>query len=741
MADPLVVNILPESDAEAGVGESTRCSIRATTLEIARSTLNVYVGRGPVFYEGGELPEDIEDQTIFLQALSGSPPDEIGRGIAVGGAFDGFLKLSKGTPGASVKGLYFMGGLFSPAAPTDDVMVEFTIGLNAVDMTPDVNDFTGVLLGLLINNTGATVRFYTDGVGTQWIELHSAEQASVTALATAAYDWDGQEDTYKLLWAYSEDSVRLYRSVDGDATDELLASIVMSTIPAPPADELYAVQPWVFFGHGYPAPASGSYWGRVLFLHVVRTPVVNGILRNSSGFIRTDNLVEYSARELPSQSPYGWLRVPDTYGTIEDGTLFINKDALEFSRKDSNSSVGFYRREEMVGEVVVDFLARVTVDKVEYGYDATGVEFYIDDGTTSFIFAFLQEHASGTQYIGFCKTDKAGSSGTLADYNVIQQGISTDIQYRLILSGDEISLYYYQQDGDDWAEVEIFSTSRLVLPASEMPGPGIGFLHDAFRSAVRSTLALSYLRYTVGAETLRGSDLITPTAPWFLLGSGTVTDEGDYVRTTTSVNYFWRKLLAGSLQPDNGWVVEWGNRVVEYVVDSEVNPIRADSGVYVRVRDGSYHYHLRFVDAGPDLGKVVVFRTDLDVESTLLKLRAGALEMAGRYVQVDWTNFHVYRLERTPGGYLRLFLDGSLTPAIEVETAYFDAEAGGGTPFISFGGGTLDEYVIDSLTVDWVFFRSMVSRGLDVSAGLPEDEDSLSYFNHRVNVLVEVEDI
>lgn len=735
MADPLVVNILPESDVEAGVGESTRCSIRATTNEIARETLNIYVGRGPVFYEGGALPEDVEGQTIFLQALSGSPSASVTRTIEL----DDFMKMVKSPAGISLKGLYFMGGLYSPAAPTDDVMVEFTVRLNAADMTPD-GDFTGVLVGLLINNTGVTVRFHTDGLGTQWIELHSAEQASVSALATASYDWDGQEDTYKLLWLHSEDSVRLYRSVAGDTTDELLATLTMSTIPAPPVDELYAVQPWVFFGHGYPASASTSYWKRVLLLHVVKTPVVSGILRNTSGFIRTDNVVEYSPEKLPPQSPQGWLKIPNTYGDVEDGDILINNGVLEISRKDPASSVGFYRREEIVGEVILDFVARVTVDTPVLGFDATGVEFYIDDGITSFIFSLLQAHASGTQYVGFCKASKSGALGTLIDYNAIQQGISTDIQYRLILSGDEIGLYYIRQYGEDWEEEEVFSTSRLVLPASEMPGPGIGFLHDAFRSEVRSTLALSYLRYTVGAETIRGLDLISPTSPWSLFGTGTISNEGSYVRTVVSGSggYYWRKQLSGLLQPDNGWVLEWSNRIVEYVVDSEVNPIRAPTGIHVRVLDGTNYYFLTFVDAGPELGRVVALRVDNDVATTIAKLRAEDASMAGRYAQVDWTKFHVYRLERTPGGYIRLFIDGSLTPLIEITTAYFEAEEGAVAQIVSFGyfGGLTDE-----TTADWTFFRLAVSRGLDVSVGLPSDEDPTAYFDHKVNALIEVEDV
>lgn len=731
MADPLVVNILPESGVEAGVGESTRCSIRATTNEIARDTLNVYVGRGPVFYEADALPEDTEGQTIFLQALSGDPPASATRTME-----SDALKIEK-TSGVSQKGLYFLGGLHSPAAPTDDVMVEFTVTLTAADMTPDMNDFTGVLLGLLINDTGVTVRFYTDGGGTQWIEVHSAEQASVASLASAMYDWDGQEDTYKLLWSYSEDSVRLYRAVSGDTTDELLADITISTIPAPPSDELYAVQPWVFFGHGYPTPGSISYWKRVLFLHKVATPVVTGQLRNTSGFIRTDNVIEYPVEKLPSQSPYGWKRIPDTYGTLEDGVLFLNKETLEFTRKDPSASVGFYRREEIVGEVLVDFVARVAVDETKLDHNATGVEFYIDDGTTSFIFSFLQEHATGTQYLGFCKADKASAVGDLIEYNSIQQGFSADVQYRLILSGDEIALYHFLQEGDDWTEEKVLTTSRLALPASEMPGPGIGFLHDAFRSEVLSTLVLSYLRYTVGTETLHKLDLLAPPAPWSLLGTGTITDEDDYVRATAEDGnaYRWALSLTGTLQPDNGWVVEWSNRIVEYVVDGEVNPTRADSGAFVRVLDGTYVYNLRFIDAGPELGKVVAFRIDGDAEATVLSLRAGDAEMDGRYAQVEWMNFHVYRLERTPGGYLRLFVDGNLTPVIEVETAYFDAEENASSPQVAFGKGSSN-----SVTADWVFFRHGVSRGLDVSAEVPE-EDSLSYFDHRVNVLVEVEDV
>lgn len=839
MTTPLITNIAPADGLVAALGVSSRFSLRDAITEIDRSTLQLYLGTGPVYYQGGELPEEVEPPPTFtFQALSGSPGVPAERSILP----DDFLRIDKNVPSQNQEAVYFMGGLEAPAEPTDPLMAEFTLRLNRTEVTVDGDDFCGVLVGLLINNSGLTVKFFTDA-GTQRIEVHSAELSSTTPLYVSTFDWDEAvainadgSNTYKILWFPEKDIVKLYVKDPTADTDRLLVSGAVSAFPTVPVPEQRETQPWLFFGHGsYPTQVSISEWKDVYLFNVVTNPIQDGVIRGGHvTTILTNNQVYYDGTSsLPENSQSAWQALPASFGATGGGQR-VTPSGLVLDRTDVTKSLGFYRVEPKVtGKTSLDIRLFGEVTYQDSAVETTGIEVYIDDGTRQARLAFLQD-SSGEQAVGMLVG--AGDPSLVASYESEVIGFSIERAYRLVLTpGVGAELFILTETVEGVEEVSTLSVAYSSLPVTGMPGPGVGFLHNANSGAALARMTVRQVRYSTNIEAVDWEDFVSPTPMWTKIGSGTLKPEtessdvnngstasivesagvvtvsnlqrmtvesvGNYLEIlngdnpgvyrissflssssvvidnpiasgadsgnpiiqwreiydptfvriedadSTDNTYLSREYLT-SLQSDSGWTLEFRARVVTYDHDegltaygvSGENPLRASTGFMAQVLDGTNRIALVFAEAGPPIGKIVFLALDNDTEQNLVAIRSNDSSTTGTFYSVDWTKFHLYRLERNIEGRLRLFVDEGRSAVIDFEerTVAYPPHVGGGNPRMEIGhaeSGILT-------TSDLQILSFCISDGYDVSSKPVLSESELfTRFEHATDVLVEVEDI
>ena len=741
MSIPYVVNRAPAPDSIGGITESIRFGVRDGTTEINRSALQCFLGWGPAFYRGDVLPEDHESVAFYLEAWQGAPNAPSVRSIAI----DGSLKLEKVmTPlPQGQESVYFFGGLQAPANPDDPLMIEFTVKLSEGDVVVDPNDFTGVAFGLMAGKKGLAVKFFSDGVNRR-VEVHVAAHATTTPPSgsyVSAFDWTGAFYTYKLLWHPGRNIVRLYRSSgSGDLTDVLMVNGQVTDFPDLPVLEQRENAPWAFFGHLESSATSTSYWKTGQLHNSTSAPVHDGILAGGhQGFIRTNNQILYSAKNLPRKDDTAWNILPGSFGTIE-GTEGIDGDGLVIRRSNPLASFGYYRHEPKIGVAgtVYDFKAGGVAYSQDLGIETTGMEFYVDDGTRCCRVAFLQT-ADSTQYVGILVT--SASPELLTSYERITTSFNNVEQYRLVFRpGGMVSLYQvidYDQGKDLFLMVSLPYGS---LPASMMPGPGLGFLHNAIAGNSTAALRIQQIRYRLGEDFASPVDM----AGWTQTGGGSVDTSGAEIilsdaSSLAADNILLSRTYATLLQPDNGFVAEFRMKIDSYETLDAQSPVRTFTGVVLRAIDFTYQVTLVFAEAGPPYGKIVFFLTNPDIDQNLLDIRAGAGETAETFYSLDWTTFHVYRFEKTVGGKLALFVDEETAASLTFdEPAFPYPVTPGGSPRLEFG------HVGDGVkTVSkWSFLNFCRSDGFEVSV-LPNrtEEELFSHFDHAVNVIVEAEDV
>lgn len=737
MSTPIITNRAPAPGEIVGVADSTGFSARDRDGEIVRSSLNAHVGAGPGFWEGGFLPEDHPDIDFVFKALVGKPKNFSTRTILGGGE----MQIDK--IAVNQEAIYEWGGLQSPADPDDPIMVEFTLELPEGSLSTDGTDYTGVLVGMKINDTGVAIKFFTDLIGTRWIEIHDVNN-SVTVPPSgtyqANYDWDQSiPHTYKLLWQPKMDLLRLYISTGQDnlTPDVLLIDGKVSDFPSTlPALEIPTAQPIAFFGHGLATTYSTSIWYNTYLCNLVVSPLRSGfMLGEQEGFLRTDEVTDYRVDDTPRKTERPWILLPDSFGSIS-GMGFISTEArYRMVRMSKTGSYGYFRREPKVDLVptLFDFKVSGRLDSLDPTLgESTGMEIYIDDGNKKAVVALLD--SLGTQYVGLLSTAPASFLGS---YIATLTSWINEFQYRLLFDpAGNVQLLRIVLTDDGLDEEVLATLAYSALPVSDLPGPGLGFIHNALTIEALAEMKVGQMRYSVDMRLWDGSAL--PTSPWVKTGTQTPTTDGALLTVDDLLNtealYYSRPEAA--LDAAHGFAAEFRTRIDSYEKDGVVNPIRELTGVGVEIDDGGEIYRLMFADAGPDSNKIIFLGTDDDVEQNLLDIRAELVTKQGTYASVDWTTSHIYRIEKTIGGQLRLYIDEDNEPSIELDVPVDSLPATVSGPEIRFGN-LLDDRKSTSV---WKWLRHTVSAGFDMSSfTLTSENEVLSRFDHAINVIAEAQ--
>lgn len=744
MANPVLLNVTPAYGSVAKPEAPARYSLRSPALEVVRSTINLYRGAGPSYYEAssGVLPENHEDLAFSLIALEGIRNNPADRSLVDVSGVD-YLKIEKTyDPPEYQEALYIFGGLEAPAASDAMLMVEFTLLVNAGDLTPD-GDETGILLGLLAGDTGVVVKLRE---GTRAVEMWSASYAATgrpTPLGDPyryVYDWDGAATTFKLLWHPRGDSVRLYMQQgtpgDGTTSDELIMDGAISDFPALPAGEVRTNPPWVYFGHTFGTPKGTSYWSNVYLSNLSNTVVYGGVIvGEQEGALLSDEECVYEPEALPTDVQRPWLPLPASFGSL-GGSERLDNGQLALHRNDVSESIGFFREETQLGSgvSVFDFTARGEISRVKESTVNTGMEFYIDTGSLMARVALL--HDGTNSYVGLYI---GGPTSVTSSYLAYLTGWQTERTYRLKMDPTgQTNLYVLAAGEEGVEEVYLAGVSTTALPASEMPGPGIGFLHNANTSEASASLFVRRLRYATRCARV---DVYPVPAPWVSDGTGTDSEEDGLItlESTSQGDHFYFYRGEADTDAENGSSVEFRAKVKSYSIDGEESRIRSLTGAGVVVNDGANQLALLFADAGPPHGRIAFLaKTDTDYEGTLKKIRAGDESVDGIFASVDWATSHLYRIQRSVGGKILLFVDNSTTPSLELDEYNYDYPASGtGTWQIRFGN-VLAGALVKS---QWSMVQYNVSRGLDVSIAQKVGAGEVfQRYAHAFNDVLEMED-
>jgi len=735
MSNPLVTNRIPTSREVAGVADPVRFSLRDLDLEILRSGTDMYLGAGPSFYPGGELPENLPELGFVFGALSGTPGNPAIRTIEL----DGSLRIEKASASTNQEAIYRFGGLRSPMAPDGPLMLEWTLSLAQADVVVDGNDFTGVVIGVKINDGGFAVKYYTDGA-TRRIEIHDAGFSTIappSGTYSAVFDWDAAgETTYKVLWFPETDTLKLYISSGADDTpDTVLIDGAVSDFGVIPEGERPLNEPEAYFGHGFPVPTSISYWHDVFLYNIVTNPLAGGIAKGEHvGFFKTNAVMRYDPVALPKKSDLAWLGLPSSFDP-RGGTPFLESGVLVLRRTVLTESLGFYRVEPKVSNspTILDFRIYGTLENLPSG-QTTGMEFYIDDGVQHTRVALL--FSGATQSVGML----IGSPATSAASYIVQTtswGIPKDFRIIYDPSGDVTFVELVDTDEGKGEQV-VGIVAAAALPATTFPGPGLGFLHNGLVTQAQATMFVGAIRYSTNARLLSGT--VTPPGAWSTEGTGTIDTNGS-VLVVDDVNdndILALRRTEATLGTDNGFFCEYRGKVISYEVDGVSDPIRNLTGAGIDIDDGTSRTMLLFADAGPPNGMIAFIPTEDDFEANLEKIRAGDESVEGTYFSTDWTDFHMYRIEREVGGLLQVFVDNADEPVISFANgALLLPNTAGSGARVGFGS------LIDTIKSNsqWAYFRHNVSDGFNASI-FPDisEETVLSRFDHAVNTIVETED-
>lgn len=741
MANFVIVNRAPYPGTQSGVSESVRFSIRNDTERVLKGSINFYLGKGAAFWQGGVLPEDDPAVDFVLRGISVQTVAEVTRSIEPGGE----LKMVKSGLTAQ-RGTYQFGGLQAPANVDAPLMAEFTLALAEADVTVNAQDFTGVVFGLKSNGTGIHVKFYSDGVS-RWIEVHHADSGVIAAPSpdyVATYDWDqSRSHNYKILWHPRMDLLKLYVSTGQEelTSDVLLVDGALSDFPGPlPPTEEPPVQPMAYFGHGYADAESVSYWHNAYLFNLVSSPVLDGVFQgNHIGFLKSDEVVYYNADTKPGDADHPWKQMPDSLGTVEGSAIITTEPRLRMTRGAHPAVYGMYRDEPGIinSTTMLDFKISARLKSRDLDSISIGAEAYISDGVKEARLALLD--TGSEQFVGLLN----GSDPTwIGDYSAVPLNWISEYTYRMIYDpfGDVTVLRLV--GSENVYEDGVVSQPVAGLPNATLPGPGLGFLLNPAAGKAETEFRIGRVRYSIIAEAWFST--LVPISPWVEQPVPFSAGTADIVDDTLVLDDGMNGGPAYYAYPDTiddycGSFLEFIAKVDSFTFEGRDNPVREITGVGASIDDGAYQLTLIFAYAGDTADKIVFLATNDDYVQNLADIKADKAEVQGTYAIVDWTQLKMYRIEKSVGGTVRVYIDDNETPAIEMSQDFVPPTTATSSGQIRFGNlaGDSDRLALSQ----WKTVKHGISQGYDVSGQVVmEQEEALALFNHAINSIAEASD-
>lgn len=725
MSTPIITNVSPAYRSKAKIDQKFRFSVRDQDSHVIQDHTDVHLGKGKAFWNGDVLPTENTRAPFEFKALSGFPSAEA---VIIQGS--NYTEIQKSVVD-NVKGIYEFGGLYSPWASGHPLMAAVKMKMAASDVVFDGLGFSGVVVGLKADNKGIAVKFYSGGV----VQVHDASFLTTTPTYTASYDWDqGKEHTYYILWHPELDRIRLYVSSDptSDVPDTLLANGHWSDFSALPVDEIPAIQPVVYFGHGYPTPKSISRWYSASIYNEVKSALLNGVFTGEHlGFLDSDESIDHRSETPLQESPHSWMLLPGS-----SGKEIVSASKTVELQSEKGSSFGFYRREPKIlgGAFLLDIELSGAVRNQNTG-SSSGMEVFVDDGIQHTRLALLTSF--GSQALGIFIGSQPNDD---THYELYQTGWGALRDYRLLIDpASNVRVISLESDSEGMIERTLISVPHIGLPVTAFPTTSLGFLHNAASNPASASMVVGRVRYSHQVA-LWESDAL-PTSPWSQQGAGgsayLESGKGMVIEDTSLVDHLYFRKSMPTFTSGYGYMVEFLHKISSYGISDLEDPIRETTGVGLRLQDGTYQTTLIFADAGPQIGKLVFVATMSDYEANLLAIRSGESSVEGTYAVVDWSSYHLYRLERNLGSGIRLFLDNSKRPSLTIPHRDISLPpAIGGFQGMDFGS-LVDDHVSKS---QWRMLRNSTSSGYDGEIfPVLTDNELLDRYDSSLICLVEAE--
>ncbi len=736
-----------------------RASVRNTTGLVTRANVQLGVGYSLVHGRGVDGPFEKTLQRTKIGSIQ-TPPSFISAvTMSVVGSE---LQITRpdSQPGAST---YFTS---LDRGERTDLSAVFSAVFHVVGAPSGAygSDPMGPILGLEHGprNTAAYCIFLNNGVQRQ-IRVCGPKVGNTRAPDTFVnYDWSAiPQGRYILLWSEAKQTFELWTDnttgTGGIGTATQLASVPISSfqqfsgapgsMPAGGENDITGV-------YGVEGTTASSTAGvvNVAVGADAGFPILNGGATGGwTTFIDSDLAVGFAGAVDPTKIAHGGLWFADPAGDPQGQVTPAASGYCRIIKNTPSTSFTIYRDEPgfmwtATDGFVVEFKC-FTSTTGGTGF-ATGAAIQISDGTTLFQLDFLFD--GSVHNIGLLKN---GGDPTLPsshftapapiDYTLTTLRLVVDTRRALI---DLFDVSNLQTPLATWplnrALLPTAGTSRISvgLPVSTTPAVGeldifsirYSYIYQAWetRDAIAPTAAnpaftASVAGPTVGPldESIMPGAVLLPYSPGVLasMGTGTLEADGFHIVCAPGETLTYTRSIPTDV--DRGGIVEMILQITAWHPD-------ARTGAFIILDDGARAYMLSFVEVST--GRFVCI--PLAAGSSSFEEEAGESGLPAQLsVPIDWSQQHIYRLERRPRDGVYLFIDGQQALVIPDSKRFIFPVSRYGTPTLAFG-----QFTDEGATSVWGFARGSFGAGFEISSTLaqPMSEIQKRFNNAQVDVII-----
>lgn len=597
----------------------------------------------------------------------------------------------------------------------------------------DFADWTGMLLGLIHwqRNSGIFLFFRDDGAGTKYITIAGPAENDVghrTAVTTDyVLDWSADNWTYRILWddtAFHRKVVVLALSSDG-ATEHLLADIAVEDIPTFRGS---------FSLGGKSATSSvamlivgndgGVAGDRLDITDLKLFAFGRDMLVGGRAFFGSTVGIASNSMALLTGSTTGWA-AEGTGGTVsvEDSIAITRASEDADTYVLSRAEPGLERQEWVL-------VVNCSVDNSSHlgGY-TTGIGVDVDDGTSTFTVRFLDDFDETLEMGTLIDT---ASSQLLEGYTTFTADWPNDEIQMVLVGSAAKNIFKVFYNDDETPSIEATYTS---VSASSSAGVRLGFCSSEGVFTGTLTVSSAWLFPTV--QSYEGTLLTAPEDQgWTVVTAGGTVNDTTTDVLTLGMNeqdaYYIAYYTSEGYAEETGATLFLKAQVTGWTDDegaaSPIGPIGPIGAILLPDDDTeAIQIYLYYSSSGETF--VCLPHSEDDFDGIAKQTLAGRAQSA----LIDLSVAHVYILEICPCSHIRLYLDYSTTPSIEVQwkdrssitmnlpTNLPDSVVG--VPVVGAFGSLNESY---GVAVRVPFARVAVGTGYDLSAALTLSDDELT---------------
>jgi hypothetical protein len=626
--------------------------------------------------------------------------------------------------------------------------VKLNLGITSVSTADYVTyvDFTGVIVGFIIwpENTGVFLFFRDDGTKRVTIGGPSNDGIGTRPVeTTVVFDWSADIFTYKIFWdenpkrrkviVIAVDSAGIETVLAEFATtafNQFLNSVVLGGFEAAnPPDKVVLV-----VGTDGPTPGDRIDVYKADLFRFGRALVIEGGPTGSSVLDRRPN----ESLLVREEADF------DEWGRAGEGTLSTNPvsetilltrlpvldsaDLFEFSRGEPDLS----RKEWFL---ILEFTAR---DSQHLGTFNTGIGIDIEDGSTKHIVRLLNDF--------FINDIGVHNSGPLGDDDNYFKGI-TPIDWtqdiRLILLGSDTkgTIRAYLVDDEEIIIDTGTYPASVVTTESKL---SIGFVDLDFE--YYGVLSVASFWFASNAFFYEPSEATFPEAQGWtrIFSGGTRSITGSHLtgNYATTGEFDIYHISDPDYDEESGASIWLKGKVSAWTDEfGAVSPPRKEIGPIAFLASTTVGVQLYFVESETGRRFVYLPRQLDDVVDVMAQNVEGARISA----ELDFTEFHAYQLVLKPFQHIRLYVDYSTAPAIEIpwESASIAMRTfpTNVPPTSTIAFGSLGEE--SGVEFDFSFVRASIGTGYDliIRQNLAEEDLQNHVYGSEAELLTDFEDV